>query len=218
MPRHQAESPSANRVSGLGGPRSEATRRTILEVARRLFAAHGFERTTVRAVAAQAGIDPSMVMRYFGSKEGLFAAAATSHLQVPDLGPVAASKRGECMVRHFVDRWERNPEDDSLVFLLRTAVTNSDVAQQLQVNFNRLITEPVAAIGLDQADRRGALIGTQLLGLALCRYVLGLQPITGAAVEDVIADIAPSVQLQLERGLADAKLGSAAARQARAAS
>ena len=140
-----------------------------------------------------------MVMRYFGSKAGLFAAAATSHLQVPDLGAVPASKRGECMVRHFVDRWERNPEDDSLVFLLRTAVTNSEVAQQLQVNFNRLITEPVAALGVDQADRRGGLIGTQLLGLALCRYVLGLQPIAGAAVEEVIADIAPCVALQLER-------------------
>lgn len=162
-----------------------------------MFAARGFERTTVRAVAAEAEIDPSMVMRYFGSKAGLFAAAATSNVEPPDLGRVPAEKRGECMVRHFVDRWEHGPEDDSLVFLLRTAVTNPQVAEQMQGNFKRLIVEPVAALGVDQVDRRAGLIGTQLLGLALCRYVLRLQPIAAAPVEQVIADVAPAVALAL---------------------
>ena len=101
------------------------------------------------------------------------------------------------MARHFVDRWEDSPEDDSLVFLLRTAVTNPEVAEQMQRNFKRLIVEPVAALGLDQADRRAGLIGTQLLGLALCRYVLRLQPIAAAPVEQVISDVAPAIALQL---------------------
>src|ERR1700759_5068384 len=57
---------------GVGGPRSEATRRTILDAARHAFAARGYEQTTIRAVAGEAGIDASMVMRYFGSKPGLF--------------------------------------------------------------------------------------------------------------------------------------------------
>jgi AcrR family transcriptional regulator len=183
---------------GAGGPRSEGTRRTILEVARQQFATRGYEQTTIRAVAAQAGIDPSMVMRYFGSKAGLFAAASTTHLQVPDLRRVPPAQRGEFMVRHFVERWEQSPGDDTLVLLLRTAVTNDGVADQLHVQFENLVIGPIAELGLDHADRRGALIGTQLLGLALCRYVLRLPPIASAAAEDVISDIAPAVQLHLD--------------------
>lgn len=185
-------------VLGVGGPRSEATRRTILDAARRTFAARGYERTTIRAVAAQAGIDPSMVMRYFGSKAGLFAAASTRNLDVPDLRPVARANRGEFIIRHFVERWEQSPGHDTLVFLLRTAVTNGTVAAQLQANLVELITQPIDDLGLDNAERRASLIATQLLGLALCRYVLQLDPIASADAEQVIADIAPVIQLHLD--------------------
>lgn len=182
---------------GTGGPRSVATRRAILDAARATFAARGYERTTIRAVAAQAGIDPSMVMRYFGSKAGLFTAAATANLDPPDLCPVPARRRGEVLVRHFVDRWEQSLSDDTLVFLLRTAVTNQPVTEQLQATFNYLIIEPVAALGLDHAEQRGALIGTQLLGLALCRYLLHLQPLASLSATEVVASIAPGVQRHL---------------------
>ena len=139
-----------------------------------------------------------MVMRYFGSKTSVFTAAATTNLVAPDLQPVLPGKRGEFIVRHFVERWERSPGDDTLVFLLRTAVTNDAVAGQLQARFDDLITKPLAALGLDGAQRRGSLIGTQLLGLALCRYVLHLEPIGSADVQDLIADLAPAVQLHLD--------------------
>ena len=86
MPRrpdsHTAGSPDP---LGVGGPRSEGTRRAILDAARNLFAARGYEQTTIRAVAGRADIDASMVMRYFGSKAGLFAAAATLDLDAPNL-------------------------------------------------------------------------------------------------------------------------------------
>ena len=88
------------------GHRQPAAR--TLEAARAIFATRGYERTTIRAVAAQADIDPSMVMRYFESKAGLFAAAASA-IRVSDLGSVPARRRGELLVRHFVDRWESNP-------------------------------------------------------------------------------------------------------------
>ena len=64
-------------------PREERRRRTeatILEAARELFAEAGFERATIRAVAARAGVDPALVMQYYGNKEGLFAAAARWHV------------------------------------------------------------------------------------------------------------------------------------------
>jgi AcrR family transcriptional regulator len=200
-PRQAGEPPDREfegEVLGAGGPRSEPTRRAILEVARQGFATRGYEQTTIRVVAAQAGIDPSMVMRYFGSKAGLFAAASTTHLQVPDLRPVPHAERGEFMVRHFIERWEDSPSNDTLVILLRTAVTNDAVADQLHAQFENLVTRPIAELGGDQPERRGSLIGTQLLGLALCRYVLRLQPIASAAADDVINDIAPTVQFHLE--------------------
>jgi AcrR family transcriptional regulator len=183
---------------GTGGPRSEPTRRAILDAARKTFAARGFEQTTIRAIAAQAGIDPSMVMRYFGSKAGLFAAASVRNLEVPDLRPVPRDERGEFLVRHFVDRWEQTPGHDTLVFLLRTAATNEAVAAQLQGNLNELITRPLAAAGHDRVERRASLIATQLLGLALCRYVLHLEPTASASAEQAIADVAPAVQLYLD--------------------
>ena len=161
------------------------------------FAARGYEQTTIRAVAAQAGIDPSMVMRYFGSKAGLFTAASTMDLQPPELSSVPARRRGELLVRHFVDRWESSATDETLVFLMRTAVTNEAVAAQMQATFEQLIIAPIAALGDDAAGERAALVGTQLLGLVLCRYVLRLEPLVSMAVDDVVANVAPTIQRYL---------------------
>jgi AcrR family transcriptional regulator len=184
-------------VPGSGGPRSEPTRRAILGAARAMFAARGFEGTTIRAVAAQADVDPSMVMRYFQSKAGLFRAAVTMDLQVSDLGSVPASRRGELLVRHFISRWEDPARDDELIALMRTAVTSETVAGQLQAVLSQLITEPIADLGDEQAAERGTFIAAQLVGLALCRYILRLEPLASLPADDVVAAVAPSVQRYL---------------------
>src|SRR3954453_22089040 len=85
--------------------RAERTRAAILRAARERFAADGYEGTTIRAVAAAAGVDPSMVMRYYGSKQGLFAAAAEFDLALPDLSQVPAERLGETGGAHFLTRW-----------------------------------------------------------------------------------------------------------------
>ncbi len=190
--------PNPDNVPGSGGPRSASTRRAILDAARSAFAAHGYEQTTIRAVAATAGVDASMVMRYFGSKAGLFAAVATADLAVPDLRQAPAAERGEVLVRHVVDRWEDTTRDDELILLLRTAVTNEAVALQLQDALARLVTDPVAALGAPDAAERGAFIGAQLLGLALCRYILRLEPLASMPAAQVTAAVAPSVQSYLD--------------------
>jgi AcrR family transcriptional regulator len=107
-----AHADQAGPVLGTGGPRSEGTRRAILDAARATFAARGYEQTTIRAVAAQAGVDASMVMRYFGSKAGLFTAAVTMDLDIPDLRSVPDGARGELLVRLFVSRWEHPVHGD----------------------------------------------------------------------------------------------------------
>jgi AcrR family transcriptional regulator len=201
-PRPLASEQDTIEALGVGGPRSETTRRAILDAARAIFANHGYEQTTIRAVASEAEIDPSMVMRYFGSKAGLFTAAASVSLEPPDLRSVPVRRRGELLVRHFIGRWECTPSADTLVLLLRTAVTNDEVAKQVQTNFNRLIAEPVAALGDPDADRRSALIATQLLGLAVSRYILQHEPLASMPIDEIVADISPTIQRYLTHPIA----------------
>jgi AcrR family transcriptional regulator len=168
-----------------------------LAAARAIFAARGYEQTTIRAVAAQADVDASMVMRYFQSKAGLFTAAVTTDLQVPDLRSVPASHRGELLVRYFVGRWEGPAADDKLIALLRTAVTSEAVAGQVQVILGQRLTERIAALGDEQASVRAALIAAQLLGLALCRYILRFEPLASLPGDEVVAAVTPSVDRYL---------------------
>jgi AcrR family transcriptional regulator len=196
----RAAAPDASqvdRVPGSGGPRSEGTRRAILGAARAMFAARGYEGTTIRAVAARADVDASMVMRYFQSKAGLFTAAVTMDLQVPDLRSVPASGRGELLVRHFVSRWEDPGRDDEMIALIRTAATSETVAGQIQAVFGQLVTQPIADLGDEKAAERGTFIAAQLLGVALCRYILHLEPLASLPSDAVVAAVAPSVQRYL---------------------
>ena len=87
-------------------PKSIRTREAIEAAARELFAINGFDRTTVRDIGARAGIDPSMIIRYFGSKDALFARVAMPDLRLPDLSGVESDRIGETLVRHFLAQWE----------------------------------------------------------------------------------------------------------------
>jgi AcrR family transcriptional regulator len=205
MDNSRAAMPAANQAGpalGTGGPRSEGTRRAILGAARAAFAARGYELTTIRAVAAQAGVDASMVMRYFHSKAGLFTAAVTVDLQIPDLRSVPPSDRGELLARTFVSRWEDPLHDDEMIAMLRTGVTSETVAGQLQSVLSQLVTGPIAALGDERAAERGALIAAQLLGLGLCRYILRFEPLASLPPDDVVAAVAPSIQHYLTRPIA----------------
>jgi AcrR family transcriptional regulator len=184
-------------VPGNGGPRSAGTRQAILEAARSAFAARGYDRTTIRGVAREAGVDASMVMRYFGSKAGLFTTAATADLPPPDLRAVPEADRGEALIRHLIARWEDPASRDRLMILLRTAVTSDEVAEQLQTVLGELITGSIAAAGIPDAVERGEFVRAQMLGLALCRYVLRQEPLASLPLEQVVATVAPSVQRYL---------------------
>jgi AcrR family transcriptional regulator len=192
-----SQASQAGPVLGTGGPRSEGTRRAILDAARATFAGRGYEQTTIRAVAAQAGVDASMVMRYFGSKAGLFTAAVTMDLDIPDLRSVPASDRGDLLVRLFVTRWEHPVHGDEMIAMLRAGVTSEIVAEQFQSVLSQLVTEPIAALGDERAAERGTLIAAQLLGLGLCRYILRFEPLASMSDDDVVAAIGPSVQRYL---------------------
>ncbi|WP_443055472.1 TetR/AcrR family transcriptional regulator [Streptomyces sp. NBC_00704] len=176
--------------SGPGPRRSDRTRAAILDAARRRFAAHGFERTTIRAVAADADIDPSMVMRYYGSKAQLFDAALDIDLHLPDLTATPAHERPAALVRHFLHRWEHDGADDALLLLLRSAVTNDQAARRMREIFS---TQVAPALGPVHQDRMG-LVSSQLLGLALTRYLLRIPAVTQLTPEEIVTAYAPAVQ------------------------
>lgn len=153
---------------------AQDTRDRLLRSARALFAARGFEQTTVRAVAAEVGVDPALVLRYFGSKEGLLAQASEVDLALPSLEPRAGA--GEALVRHFASRWEGPEADDLLRVLLRSAATHQAARDRMRAVLGSQVSAGIAQIVEDRATVpvRAALVASQILGLAFCRYVLDL--------------------------------------------
>jgi AcrR family transcriptional regulator len=183
---------------GNGGRRSDRTKAAILTAARERFAAHGFERTTIRGVASDAGIDPSMVMRYFGNKDQLFEAALTIDLRLPDLSAVSAEDLPRILVRHFLTRWEGDPADDALLVLLRSAVTNERAAARIHHIFAAQVAPALAAAGgPDLAAGRAALVSAQLLGLALTRYLLRLPAVAALTPDQIEQSLAPAIAATL---------------------
>ncbi|MGR4883441.1 TetR family transcriptional regulator [Streptomyces sp. LARHCF249] len=173
---------------------SDHTRAAILHAARDRFAAQGYERTTIRAVAADAEIDPSMVMRYFGSKERLFDAALAVDLRLPDLAALPAAELPSALVRHFVARWEGEPGDDALLVLLRSAVTNDRAAARMRDVFATQVAPALAAaLGPERAARVAGLVSAQLLGLALTRYLLRLPAVTSLTPDELVTGLAPAL-------------------------
>ncbi|MEV4629446.1 TetR family transcriptional regulator [Micromonospora sp. NPDC049523] len=186
--------------------RSDATRAAILRAARERFAADGYDRATIRAIATDAAIDPSMVMRYYGSKERLFAAAAEFDLRLPDFGDLPAEGLGAALVGHFLDRWE---EDETMIALLRAGATNPAAAQRMRQIFADQVGPAIRALAVRAGvsspggepalpvEQRAGLITSQLLGLALTRYVLLLPPVVGMDRAELVDWLGPTIQRYL---------------------
>lgn len=177
------------------------TKELILAAARERFAADGYERATIRAIAADAAIDPAMVMRYFGNKERLFAAAVEFDLELPDLSTVGPERRGAALVEHFLERWER---DETLLILLRASVTNDAVAERMRAIFAGQLGPVIAGAGNDPREGpiRAGLAASQILGMALCRFVLRFPPLAAMTGPEVVAWLGPTVQRYLTGSVA----------------
>jgi AcrR family transcriptional regulator len=170
-----------------------ATRAAILEAARTRFGAQGFDRVTIREVAGDVGVDPAMVIRYFGTKEGLFAKAAEFDLDLPDLTGVAPGDLGGAMMPSFFRVWEGNT---GFLPLLRAATTSSAAAGKMLELFTSQVTPALAAAAVDHVPERAALVGSQILGLAVS-YVLQVPPLAGMSREQVRAWVAPVLRYYL---------------------
>ena len=176
-------------------PRSAETRARILAAARSQFAAQGYHGTTIRSVATAADIHPSMVMRYFDNKDGLFAAAAEFDLRLPDLSNVAPAELGVTLVRQFLDRWEGVDSGDELPALLGVAPTNEQARDRLAEVFRTQIEPMIAyAAMVENKEQCAALIVSQMLGLAFTRYILRLPAVVSLPREVIEREVGATVQ------------------------
>ncbi|GAA4199317.1 TetR family transcriptional regulator [Streptosporangium oxazolinicum] len=174
------------------------SRQRILEAARVLFREHGYGGTTMRAVAAEAGVDPAMVFYFFGTKQGLFGAA----LKVPEHVPSAIESVftgglddiGARMVRTLVENLDKS-DRTPLVTLTRSALTHDDSETLLRQYIDREITARlVTMLGTPDAAVRVAMLNVQILGLAVARYIVRIEPVASASVDDLVTWFGPIVQ------------------------
>jgi len=146
-----------------------ATRNAILAAARARFGTDGFERTTLRAVAGDVGVDAALVSRYFGSKQHLFAAAADLSLDLPDLTGTPPERIAEIVLPYFFQVWEDN---GTLLVLLRAAMTSPTAAAALTKAFAAHVAPALATVTADHHDERAGLFGAFMIGIAATRNVL----------------------------------------------
>ncbi len=171
------------------------TREAIETAAKQLFSENGYERTTVRDIGTRAGIDPSMIIRYFGSKEALFAHVATPDLRLLDLNNIDGTAIGEAIVRHFLAIWEGEQSGGGMQVLLRSAASNPEAAERMRGIFATQVLPAIARVGRPEtAALRAGLVGSQLIGLAMTRYVLGLPPVVAMPVEFIVRSIGKTIQ------------------------
>ncbi len=179
-------------------PGAPDTRAEVLSAARTSFAEKGFRGTTIRAVAASAGVDPALVHHYFGTKDDLFVAA----LQIPVdpraiLAPVVAAGpdgAGERLLRTFLGVWEDPELQPGLLALART-VLSEDGARLLKEGFVPVVVFPVlGGLVADRPEVRIPLVVSQVVGLIIARYVVALPPMAQMPAEDVVARIGPVIQ------------------------
>ncbi|MET7567852.1 TetR family transcriptional regulator [Streptomyces sp. NPDC005492] len=183
-------------------PRTESadTRDRILTAAREEFAERGYEKTSVRGIAKAAGVDPALVHHYFGTKEQVFESAIevafAPALDAPEAvaeGPVDGV--GERLTRFIFGVWENPATRRPLLAIVRSAVNNEAAAAV----FRRLVVSQVlgrvaAQLDLPDAELRAELAAAQLVGTAMLRYVIKVEPLASADPEQIIARVAPVVQ------------------------
>ncbi|WP_133693063.1 TetR family transcriptional regulator [Mycobacterium sp. BK086] len=184
----------------LGEP---VSRDVVLRAAKREFAKHGYDKTTLRAIAEEARVDASMVLYLFGSKAELFRESMKLVLD-PQLftAQLAAGADGELgfrIVRAYLTIWEQPDTAASMVSMLQSATSNSDAHQAFREFLQNYVMTAVAEAlgGGDDARLRAMLAATNLVGTAMLRYVMQVPPLSTLDVEQVVTLIGPSVQRYL---------------------
>jgi AcrR family transcriptional regulator len=183
-------------------PGVSGTREAILDAARRAFAEQGYQRATIRDVARLAGVDPALVHHYFGTKQDLFVAAVRLPVNpVEQLTAVLAAEPdqvGQRLVETFLTIWGHAADKSPLLALIRSAVADEQAAALLREFITEEVLGPLARrVGSPDAQLRATLAGSQLIGLAMARYIIRVEPLASTPAAQVAAVVGPTVQRYL---------------------
>jgi AcrR family transcriptional regulator len=183
-------------------PGNPDTRQVLLDTARRMFADAGYDKTSVRDIAARAGVDPALIRHYFGSKAELFRATmgwpfepAQVAAQVMGAG---RDEIGARLTHVFFDAWEHPDSRAPLLAILRGAATHEQSATLVrQFIQGQLYRQMADQLRIPDAELRIDLAMAQLLGIAYLRHILRVEPIASTPVEELVARMAPVIAAHL---------------------
>ncbi|GAA5166841.1 TetR family transcriptional regulator [Pseudonocardia eucalypti] len=162
------------------------TQARILDSARRLFAEVGYDRATIRAIAAGAETDPGLVMRYFGSKDNLFAQVSDYGGEEPVTGP--PERAAELLLAALERKLAEEPVD--ALAAVRSMFTHPEAAGEVRaamISQQRQAGQHLAAEDAEDADLRAGLIGALTIGTVIGRYLLQLDGLRDAPPERITA-------------------------------
>ena len=175
------------------------TRDAILDAALTLFAEHGFDGASVRAIAGRAGVDPALVRHFFGDKETLFATAVADRTTIPaqvlsQLSRDPASA-GRSLTIAYLRVWEDSETRPVVLALVRSATTSPRAAEMLR---DTLMSRAAGQAGMTtETLRRIALAAAHLFGIAVARHVLKVPPVADLTIDELVDQLAPTIQRYL---------------------
>jgi AcrR family transcriptional regulator len=180
-------------------PGESGTRQAILDAARARFAEHGWDRATIRAIAGDAGVDPALVLHFFGSKKVLFTAAMSwpfdTDAAVEEVASGPRSQLGRRLASFFLSIWEDPERREPLMVMLRAATTNEQAAALLRESLMTLFLAPLGErLETPDAELRMSLCSSQLIGLGTARYVVAFEPLASLAPERIAELVGPNLQ------------------------
>lgn len=184
-------------------PGNQDTRKDILSAARDAFAERGYDGASIRQIATSAGVDPALVHHYFGTKEQLFLETMQLPFNPREVLPTVLAGGvdgvGERLVRMFLGIWD-SPAGSTAVALLRSVVSNEWTARMLrEFLISQILRRITKDLDLETPDAplRASLVASQLVGLAMARYIVKVEPIASAPPEQLVTAIGPTLQRYL---------------------
>jgi AcrR family transcriptional regulator len=190
-------SPRTGRRAGGGD-----TRTAIAAAAREEFARSGYDGATIRAIARVAGVDPALVHHYFATKERLFVAvmpfpAVPSEI-LAEVVAASPDRWGVMIARIVVGLWDSPQAKTTMLALLRSAMSTDTATRMLREFVTTAILGRLAeALSVPDAAYRASLVGSQIIGIGMARFVIGLEPLASVSGDDLVAAIAPTLQRYL---------------------
>jgi AcrR family transcriptional regulator len=183
-------------------PGDSGTRAAIRAAAARQFAERGYDRTSLRSIAGEAGVDPKLVAHFFGTKQQLFVEVVQLPFDpavvVPTVFGGEPGRVGERVAAFVLGVLDDPEARRPLVGLVRAAATQPEAARMVRELMTReVVARIVEALGADDADLRASLVGSQVVGLLMARHIIGVEPLASLPRDAVAAAIAPNLQRYL---------------------